>query len=164
MVPWTVVSDPQSFETFASRLAAAPTMGSGGSGTSVSGGLLFAASQFRSSGVESYRKTIDVSGDGVSDEGPPMDWARDLVVGQRSTINGLSLGKQDGNKYGSYLTPIGSERDVHAYYKESVIGGPGAFAIAVKDFDDFALAIRKKLILEIAWRPSRFASLELERQ
>ena len=36
------------------------------------------------------------------------------------------------------------------YYKENVIGGPGAFMIVAKDFDTFADAILKKMIIEIA--------------
>jgi len=45
------------------------------------------------------------------------------------------------------------------YYKENVIGGPGAFMIVAKDFDTFADAILKKMIIEIAMnvrgRPTR---------
>ena len=45
------------------------------------------------------------------------------------------------------------------YYKENVIGGPGAFMIVAKDFDTFADAILKKMIIEIATnvrgRPTR---------
>ncbi len=36
------------------------------------------------------------------------------------------------------------------YYRESVIGGPGAFLIVAADFADFGTAIRRKLIQEIA--------------
>ena len=35
------------------------------------------------------------------------------------------------------------------YYAEHVIGGPAAFIIAAKDYDDFAHAIRLKLLREI---------------
>ena len=36
------------------------------------------------------------------------------------------------------------------YYKDNVIGGPGAFMVVAKDFDTFADAILKKMIIEIA--------------
>ncbi|HZO48482.1 MAG TPA: DUF1194 domain-containing protein, partial [Xanthobacteraceae bacterium] len=36
------------------------------------------------------------------------------------------------------------------YFKDYVIGGPGAFMIAAKSFETFAEAILMKLILEIA--------------
>jgi hypothetical protein len=39
------------------------------------------------------------------------------------------------------------------YYKENVIGGPGAFMIVAREFDAFADAILKKMIIEIAMDP-----------
>jgi hypothetical protein len=36
------------------------------------------------------------------------------------------------------------------YYRESVIGGAGAFVIAAEDFEAFGNAVRRKLIREIA--------------
>jgi hypothetical protein len=38
------------------------------------------------------------------------------------------------------------------YFRESVIGGPGAFMIPAEDFDAFGQAVRRKLIREIAGR------------
>jgi hypothetical protein len=38
------------------------------------------------------------------------------------------------------------------YYRESVIGGPGAFVIVVEEFDSFGEALRRKLLREIASR------------
>jgi hypothetical protein len=40
--------------------------------------------------------------------------------------------------------------DLDKYYRGCVIGGPGAFLVFARDFADFARAIRKKLVLEIA--------------
>ena len=37
-----------------------------------------------------------------------------------------------------------------AYYRENVIGGPGAFLLVVQDFSTFREAITKKLVTEIA--------------
>ncbi len=36
------------------------------------------------------------------------------------------------------------------YYQDCVIGGPGAFVIVANGFGDFARAIRRKMVLEIA--------------
>ena len=36
------------------------------------------------------------------------------------------------------------------YYRDNVIGGPGAFVLEAKDFSSFGQAIIKKLIAEIA--------------
>jgi hypothetical protein len=40
--------------------------------------------------------------------------------------------------------------DLDQYYAGCVIGGTGAFQVPARDFKDFARAIKKKLILEIA--------------
>jgi hypothetical protein len=39
------------------------------------------------------------------------------------------------------------------YYRESVIGGPGAFLIVAEDFNSFGQAVLRKLVREIAMRP-----------
>ena len=36
------------------------------------------------------------------------------------------------------------------YFKQSVIGGPGAFSIPIRNYDAFAEAILRKLITEIS--------------
>jgi hypothetical protein len=52
------------------------------------------------------------------------------------TINGLPI--------------LSVEPFLDRYYFESVIGGPGAFMVPCQNFENFADAIRKKLIMEIA--------------
>jgi hypothetical protein len=39
------------------------------------------------------------------------------------------------------------------YYRDNVVGGPGAFVIVAEDFNSFGQAIIKKLIAEIALAP-----------
>ena len=39
---------------------------------------------------------------------------------------------------------------VEAYYRDSVIGGPGAFLIVAEDFNAFGDAVRRKMVQEIA--------------
>jgi hypothetical protein len=41
------------------------------------------------------------------------------------------------------------------YFEAEVIGGPGAFVEAAKDRSDFAAALRRKMILEIAGGDTR---------
>ncbi len=48
------------------------------------------------------------------------------------------------------LPILALEPELDRYYRENVIGGPGAFVIAAKDFETFGEAILKKLIAEIA--------------
>ena len=48
------------------------------------------------------------------------------------------------------------EPELEAYYRQRVIGGPGAFVIAVKSYEEFAEAVRRKLVTEIAGEDSGF--------
>ena len=52
------------------------------------------------------------------------------------------------------LTPW-SIPDLDLYYTDCVIGGPGSFVIPVDDPSQFVIAIRQKLVLDIAGAPPR---------
>jgi len=45
--------------------------------------------------------------------------------------------------------------DPDLYYTDRVIGGPGSFVIPVEDPSQFVVAIRQKLVLDIAGAPPR---------
>jgi Protein of unknown function (DUF1194) len=57
------------------------------------------------------------------------------------------------------LVILNEEPRLGDYYQKRVIGGPGSFVLQISNFDDFARAIRMKLIEEIevsmAMRPLR---------
>ena len=82
------------------------------------------------------RAVIDVSGDGRSNEGATLADMRRSLAGTAITVNGLAIEKDD--------------TDLSTYYREEMITGPGAFVVAASDFDDYARAIRRKLLREIA--------------
>ena len=48
---------------------------------------------------------------------------------------------------------LNEDSHVDAYYRNSVIGGPGAFVMTANDYDSFALAIIEKLVKEIGAVP-----------
>lgn len=82
------------------------------------------------------RRVVDVSGDGVSNSGPRPGAARDALVAQGATINGLVI--------------KGADPDPEPFYRDEVIGGPGAFIEVANGYDDYARAIRRKLFLELS--------------
>jgi hypothetical protein len=139
VVEWTVISDPLSAATFASLMAEAPRVYS--DWTSISAALDFVTPLFKKSGVTAGRNVIDVSGDGVNNQGRPINEARDQAVAQGIVINGL---------------PILSDYDaLDGYYEEHVIGGAGAFMEVVKDYSTFSKAVLAKLVREIAGNEER---------
>jgi hypothetical protein len=88
---------------------------------------------------------IDVSGDGPNNMGMPVEPVRDSVVRAGITINGLPIMIKPAGGFASIA-------DLDVYYQDCVIGGAGAFLLVVKSADQFAEAIRRKLVLEIADR------------
>ena len=134
-VPWTRISDAASANAFADKIAAAPRALFGG-GTSISGAIDTAMALLFDNPYRAARRVIDVSGDGSNNRGRSVNSARDEAVARGVGINGLPI--------------LALEPDLDHYYRENVIGGPGAFVIAAKDFETFGEAILKKLIAEIA--------------
>jgi hypothetical protein len=143
VVPWMVIDDAESSMAFADRLAAQPTRR--GPRTSVSGAIDFGARLLAESGVTATRRVIDISGDGANNQGRPVTPARDEAVAQGISINRLPIMLKRPSSYWDV-----TELDV--YYKDCVIGGPGAFIHPVRDAREFPHAIRAKIIREIAGR------------
>jgi len=86
-----------------------------------------------------------VSGDGANNQGAPVEIARDLLVSDGITINGLPIMIKAGDP-GGFM----SVDNLDVYYKDCVIGGLGAFIHPVRDAREFPHAIRAKIIREIA--------------
>jgi hypothetical protein len=141
VIPWTRISDPADARSWSDRLARSPTQSV--YGTSISGALSFAGQMLAGSPFEGTRRVIDVSGDGRNNNGPPAEPERDRLVADGVTINGLPIINRHP-RFGRL------ELDVDQYYRNSVIGGTGAFMIVAQDFADFSEAIKRKLVQEIA--------------
>jgi hypothetical protein len=144
IVPWTVVSDPESGALFAEAINREPRAFWGW--TSISGAIDFSMRLFPASGHDSQRRVIDVSADGVNNSGRAANDARDEAVAAGVTINGLVI-MNDRPTPGFFQIP---QPPLDEFFRANVIGGPGAFVIAIDDFSSFAYAIVNKLIKEIA--------------
>ena len=133
---WQVVRDKTTAAAFASALRNAPP--SFGRHTSISEAIGLASLLLEANDLDGTKKAIDISGDGPNNWGPDIALARNDAVAQNITINGLPI-------LGEGAFP-GLDR----YFSNCVIGGKGAFIVVAQGFQDFARAIRNKLILEIA--------------
>jgi hypothetical protein len=149
VVPWTRIAGPEDAYGWSDLLGTTPpqTM----TWTSISGGLEFSAKVLADCPYEAARQVIDISGDGGNNNGPPPEPVRDRLVNDGITINGLPI-VTGGPVYGT-----APDQSLEAYYRESVIGGPGAFLIVAGDYTAFGDAIRHKLIQEIAGADPRRA-------
>ncbi|WP_225767344.1 DUF1194 domain-containing protein [Inquilinus sp. Marseille-Q2685] len=144
ILPWRLIDGAA-----AARTAAADLSESFGTvmrrGTSISGALLFTVGLFDNNGFEGLRRTIDISGDGPNNAGWPVAGPREMALAKGITINGLPIILKRGG-FGGLPEP----EMLDAYYRDCVIGGPGAFTVPVRSTAQFAEAIRRKLVLEIA--------------
>jgi hypothetical protein len=139
IIPWTLVKDEASAHALADAIARSRRLLFGGSGTSISGAIEHGVELMSQGPYRSQRRTIDISGDGFDNTGSPITPARDAAVRLGVGINGLPI--------------VEWEPELDQYYYGYVIGGPGAFMIPVANYENFAEAVVKKLILEIAANP-----------
>jgi hypothetical protein len=135
VVPWMVVKDAASAEALAVAIEKAPRRLFSG-GTSISGAIDYSRLILAQSPYTATRRVIDVSGDGANNIGRPARIARDEAVRDGITVNGLPI--------------LSVEADLDTYYFENVVGGPGAVMVPAENYESFADAILRKLIMEIA--------------
>jgi len=134
VIGWTVIKDAASARAFGSTIAESPRAFS--DFTSISAAVDFSTELLRTSGFDTIRKVIDVSGDGANNSGRSLADARAASLAAGVTINGLAI--------------LGNEAGLEGYYRENVIGGDGSFMLVAEDFNAFSNAMLNKLVREIA--------------
>jgi len=149
VVDWAVIRDEADARAFVAALTAARRSFYGR--TAIGSAIDYAFAHFSETGFATDRRVIDVSGDGTSNQGRSVTEARDAAVSGGAVINGLSIFNQRAATLGGYLAlhtnPPGG---LAKYYRENVIGGPGAFVLPIDDFGSFGEALERKLVNEIA--------------
>lgn len=132
---WTHIEDAGSIGRAAARLAAAQRA-SEGFPTALGYALGHALSRLREAPERCARQVIDVAGDGVNNHGfPPRSTykANDMTG---VTVNGLVI-------EGDVPPPA-------PFYRAEVLHGPGAFLEVAGAYEDYAEAMRRKLLRELA--------------
>ena len=134
IVPWTLIGDPEGAHAFADRLEAAPVANM--RNTSISGAIRY--------GIAAIK---NISGDGPNNQGGRVDVARDEALDAGIVINGLPIMAEP------WMGGLGFNiSGLDVYYRDCVIGGPGSFVLPVDEWDAFAEAVRRKIVLELAGR------------
>ena len=135
VTPWMVVEGPETAQAFATELLAQPQMAFGRN--AIGTALLDGKRLIETNAFDGWRKVIDFSGDSPNSfAGPSIQSARDEVLAAGIIINALAI-----STFERPHTP--------QVYRDDIIGGPGAFVVEAEGRDDFADAVRRKLILEI---------------
>jgi len=133
-VDWGLILNADDAHAFADAVDAAPREHRGN--TAIGSAIDFSIRHFIGNGFEGARRVIDVSGDGISNDGPDTEPARDRAVARGITINGLVI--------------VENNLPARRFYREKVIGGPGAFVMDARGFADFGRVFKRKLLREIS--------------
>lgn len=156
VIGWTDVTGAADLARMARVLRGTRAVPVANPSTAIGAAMLHGAAEL-SRQADCWQKTLDISGDGPSNIGrqPRLIGAHELG---NVTINGLVVGP-DG--------PANTTKNRHnvkslmEYYRAYVIRGPGAFVVAALDYEDFARAMRRKLIREL--RPAAVSGLGMSR-
>lgn len=133
-VSWTRVRSAQEAEALAMAVEAMPRAWSKYS-TAI-GDALWRGADLMAQAPECRRQVIDVSGDGISNEGIEPEQGRERLAQMGVTVNALVIETDDA--------------DLTGYFWENVITGAGAFVVTANGFEDYPARIRQKLIREVA--------------
>src|SRR5439155_19856207 len=101
-------------------------------GTGLAAAVDFSVALLETLPIAAGRRAIDVSGDGQDNEGGDAARARNGALALGITINGLPI--------------ISGSRELEAYYRDRVIGGPGSFIVSAANIMSFRDAMAQKLL------------------
>ncbi|MEO9874181.1 MAG: DUF1194 domain-containing protein [Anderseniella sp.] len=134
---WFILSSKAEVDRVAAMIAAMPRTQVGGTG--IGDGVAHAIRSIDENAIRSDRRIVDVSGDGR--ETPPRQYstilseARSMAIARNVTLNGLAI--------------LNEDKQLDDYYRAWLAVGEGNFVEVAQDYNDFARAMRRKLLREI---------------
>jgi hypothetical protein len=141
IIPWTVIDSAAPAEKIAQILRTVPRPF--GERTGVGAAIAASVALIDAAPHEGLRQVIDISGDGRNSSGGPPGPFRDIAVEKGIIINALPI-VNDKPTFGRMVL------DLPGFFREEVIGGPGAFLQIAEGFTSFSAAVKAKLVREIA--------------
>lgn len=138
LVPWTRIGSSATAHRVSADLVAAPRVYSTG-GTAIGAALSYSLLLFDQLPWRTWRKVIDVSGDGRNNHPPLIRSLKPVAERRDVIINGLPVTNNDSG--------------LARYYRDVVISGFGAFTVPTYSFETFPEAFRVKLMREISGGP-----------
>ena len=142
---WEVVRSEEDLVRVAATLTSRPRQGtdsphrSTGLGTALS----FAATALEDS-PECQARTVDISGDGASNEGFSPEFVYRHYAFAGVTVNALVVGDVRDNG-----APPGAEAELVTWFQTEVLHGPGAFMVLADGYEDYERAMIAKLLREL---------------
>lgn len=142
MLDWMVLQSPADVQAAAAYIAASRRPYAEFS-TAIGQMLVFADAQFRRA-PPCDRQVLDVSGDGVHNDGllPADAYAAGILPDVM--VNGLPIVEQDDR-----ALDHAADDDLVSHYQTQLIRGAGAFLIRADGFEDYERAMQRKLLREL---------------
>lgn len=149
IVPWTIIETPEDAARIAAQFKTAPridrshydsnhqgpdavetgAMTNGGGMTDIAQAVGAATRLASDAPFQGRRTVINILSNGVDNAGFNPGMSRDHAIRQGATINGVVFG---------------GRRDLPEFFRQHVIGGPGAFLMTVRNPADLPKALEKK--------------------
>jgi Ca-activated chloride channel homolog len=104
--------------------------------TDLSGAIDYGGEALRAAPFAASRQIINIVSNGIDNVGEGTPSARDRLVAQGVTINGVALG---------------FDRTIYEYFRREVIGGPEAFVLRANDPSVLVDVLARKFVTEIAF-------------
>ena len=148
VLPWVMLRDAATIGAVADRIALSRRSYAEFS-TAIGHAITYAHDLFLQ-GPTCDARVLDVSGDGVNNDGFGPTAAYDAFDFSQITVNALVIEvKEAGTDHG--ITE-GADTGLADYFRQIVIQGPGSFVEVAAGFEDFERAMRRKLLRELEVR------------
>lgn len=142
VLDWLVIDSParlaQAADTIAAHARQVPP------GSTAIGAAIAHAGRLLARNPGCVAQAIDISSDGMNNEGPAPRTAAALLP--RVTINALVIG---GDLILDHAPYVPGDGVLSGWFAENVIQGPGAFVEVADGYEDYEAAMRRKLIREL---------------
>ncbi|MEQ9638873.1 MAG: DUF1194 domain-containing protein [Alphaproteobacteria bacterium] len=141
LLPWQIVADKADADRVSAMLGLLLLQGPGsddGSQTDVALGIERGMAMLAEAPTAASKEVINMIADGISNIGHVAVVERDAAMARGITINALILAQ------GSAI------RVLTSYYRREVIGGPASFVLHTPGHEDFARAMLRKMLVEVA--------------
>jgi Protein of unknown function (DUF1194) len=143
LVSWRLIASPEDAVAVAddvsnglNALLGSSTLARLGALTDLSGALDYGAAMLDTAPFATNHRIVNIIGNGIDNVGEGARLARDRVVAQGITINGVALGR---------------DQTIFNYFKRDVIGGPESFALMANDPEMLVEVLARKFVTEIVF-------------
>lgn len=153
LIDWTTATNAERLNAVAQTLRQTGSTHINDPSTAISAAMTYGATALAQQ-RDCWKKTLDISGGGPANVGTHPQHVVTQELGN-IVINGLIIG---ANARANVTKDLTNVKSLEEYYRAYVLRGPGAFAEVAVDYDDFARAMKRKLMREIA--PPTLSSLQ----